>query len=149
MSRVKFWPNSRTWLGKQESSMCRARDRLDNVAPTLPSEYSWPRKGLTHAWFGLAGRLRASDPPVLCTGGGLVGLTACWLLSAWVALDPCLSVDPPLYCGRLPAPCPVNRVASNRWIKSACVLVPDLREVVLRIIVASRRTPFGCAAVAE
>jgi hypothetical protein len=64
-------------------------------------------------------------------------------------LDPCLPVDPPLYCGRLPAPCPVNRVASNRWIKSACVLVPDLREVVLCIIVASRRTPFGCAAAAE
>jgi hypothetical protein len=62
----------------------------------------------------------------------------------------CLPVDPPLYFGRLPAPCPVTLVALSRWIKPvACVLVPDLREVVRHIIVASRWTPFGCDIVIE
>jgi len=58
-------------------------------------------------------------------------------------LDMCLPVDPPLYFGRLPAPCPVTFVALSQWIEHvACVLVPDLREVVLHIIVASRWTPL-------
>ena len=45
-------------------------------------------------------------------------------------MDPCLPVDPPSLCGRLPAPCRVIRVAYVTVASSACVLVPDLREVV-------------------
>jgi hypothetical protein len=46
----------------------------------LPSENRCTRNfivaGATHACYGHPGRLRASDLTVLCTVGGLVGLTA-------------------------------------------------------------------------
>src|SRR5680860_321359 len=64
-------------------------------------------------------------------------------------MDPCLPVDPPFLCGRLPAPCPVVPVAlCYRCLSSACVLVPELRELVLRTCCLAVDA-FGCAAATK